>query len=135
MITILFSIRQWLRITLSLVYLGFIAILSLLPPDDFPEIPLFQGADKIVHACMYLGLTWLACWSMHAEIRHKWYYLIILFSIGWGIIMELFQLMMQMGRSFDFFDITGNSVGTLIGIVIYLLMARQMRNPDLKKQK
>jgi VanZ family protein len=133
MISLLFSIRQWLRITLSLVYLGCIAFLSLLPPDEFPEIPLFPGADKIVHACMYLGLTWLACWSMHAEIRRKWYYLIILFSVGWGVIMEIFQLWMHLGRSFDFWDIFGNSIGTFIGAVIYLLMARQKGQIDSRK--
>lgn len=133
MISIFFSIKQWLRISLSLIYLSCIAFLSLLPPDDFPEIPLFPGADKIVHTCMYLGLTWLACWSMHAEIKRVWYYLIILFSIGWGAIMELFQLLMHMGRSFDFYDIIGNSIGTLIGVLIYILMAQQKRNIDFRK--
>lgn len=133
MFPILFSIKQWLRITLSLVYLSIIAFLSLLPPNDFPEIPLFPGADKIVHTCMYLGLAWLACWSMHAEIRHVWYYLIIIFSIGWGAIMEFFQLLMHVGRSFDFNDIIGNSIGTLIGILIYILMAQHNRIINLKK--
>ena len=133
MITILFSIHQWLRITLSLIYLGGIAFLSLLPPNDLPDIPLFHGADKIIHACMYLGLSWLACWSMHAEIKHKWYYLIILFSIGWGVMMEIFQFLMHLGRSFEFNDMIGNSIGTLIGVLIYILMAQQIRKIDAKK--
>ena len=135
MISLLFSIPQWLRITLSLVYLGIIAFLSLLPPQDFPDIPLFPGADKIVHTCMYLGLTWLACWSMHAEIKHIWYYLIMLFSISWGAVMELFQFMMHMGRSFDLYDIAGNSVGTLIGVMVYILMSRLKSNIDLRRAR
>jgi VanZ family protein len=133
MISILFSIPQWLRFTLSLVYLGIIAFLSLLPPNDFPDIPLFPGADKIIHTCMYLGLTWLACWSMHAETNRFWYFLIILFAIGWGIVMEIFQFLMHMGRSFEFYDIIGNSIGTLIGVLIYILMAKQKRNIDFRK--
>ncbi len=133
MISLLFSIRQWLRITLSLIYLGGIAFLSLMPPDGLPDIPLFPGADKIVHTFLYLGLTWLACWSMHAEIRHIWYYLIILFSIGWGISMELFQLLMHMGRSFEYYDIAVNSIGTLMGALIYLLMAQQNRKCEGEK--
>ncbi len=133
MISLIFSIPQWLRITLSLVYMSIIAFLSLLPPDDFPDIPLFPGADKIVHTCLYLGLTWLACWSMHAENKRIWYYLIVLFSIGWGAIMELFQLMLHMGRSFDVFDIIGNAIGTLIGALIYVLMAQYKKLIDLKK--
>lgn len=127
MISFLFSIPQWLRITLSAVYLSIIVFLSLLPPNDFPEIPLFPGADKIVHTCLYLGLTWLACWSMHAEIRNVWYYRIVLFSIGWGLTMEIFQYVMNLGRSFDSFDIVVNSIGTLIGALIYLIMAKQLK--------
>lgn len=130
MITILFSIKQWLRITLSLIYLTIVAFLSLLPPNDLPDIPLFPGADKIVHTCMYLGLAWLACWSMHAEVKWKWYYIIILFSISWGIMMEIFQFLMHLGRSFEFYDIVSNSIGTLIGVLIYILMAQQKEKID-----
>jgi VanZ family protein len=135
MISILFSIPQWLRITLSLVYLGIIAFLSLLPPNDFVDIPLFPGADKMIHTCLYLGLSWLACWSFHAEINRIWYFLIILFAISWGTVMEIFQFLMHLGRSFEFYDIIGNSIGTLIGVLIYILMAQQKRNNDLRKTK
>lgn len=131
MISLLYSIPQWLRITLSLVYLTIVAFLSLLPPKDFPDIPLFPGADKVVHTCMYLGLTWLACWSMHAEVKRVWYYLIILFSISWGVVMEIFQYIMHIGRSFDLYDIAGNSLGTLIGVLIYILMAHFKKRIDI----
>ncbi len=135
MISLLFSIPQWLRVTLSLVYLSVIAFLSLLPPDDFPELPLFPGADKIIHTCLYLGLAWLVCWSMHAEFKRIWYFLIVLFTVSWGFIMELSQLMMHMGRSFDLFDIIGNSIGALIGVLIYSIMAQLKRNIDFRKQQ
>ena len=80
---------------------------------------------------MYLGLTWLACWSMHAEVKRVWYYLIILFSISWGVVMEIFQYIMHMGRSFDPYDIAGNSIGTLIGVLIYILMAQLKKRTDI----
>ena len=133
MITLLFSIKQWLRISLSLIYLTIIAFLSLLPPNDFPELPLFPGADKVVHTCLYLGLAWLACWSMHAEHKKIWYFLIILLSISWGAIMELFQFLMHLGRSFDLYDILGNSIGTLIGVLIYTIMAQMKISIDARR--
>lgn len=133
MISLLFSIPQWLRITISLAYLSFIAFLSLMPPDGLPDIPLFRGADKLIHTCLYFGLTLLACWSMHAEIKHGWYYVIAIFSISWGVFMEVFQSMMHMGRSFDPYDILGNSVGTVIGVLIYVMLAQQKRIIDFKK--
>ena len=133
MISLLFSIKQWLRISLSLIYLSIIAFLSLLPPNDFPELPLFPGADKVVHTCLYLGLAWLACWSMHAEHKKIWYFLIILLSISWGAIMELFQFLMHLGRSFDLYDILGNSIGTLIGVLIYTIMAQVKISIDARR--
>ncbi|NEW81719.1 MAG: hypothetical protein GZ094_05075 [Mariniphaga sp.] len=130
LISLLLSVPQWLRITMSLLYLAFIAFLSLAPPDGLPDIPLFRGADKIIHTCMYLGLTGLACWSMHAEYKPIWYYLISLFSISWGVSMEFFQYLMHMGRSFDYYDMIGNAIGTLFGVLIYILMAKQKKNLD-----
>ncbi|MEI6679762.1 MAG: VanZ family protein [Mariniphaga sp.] len=133
MLKLIFSIPQWLRVSLSGIYLIIIALLSLLPSDDFPEIPLFPGADKIVHTCMYLGLTWLVCWLMHSEKNHKWYYAIMLFSVGWGIMMEVFQLIMHLGRSLDPFDMVANSVGALIGALIYLAMVRMKQKIESRK--
>ncbi len=120
MISILFSIPQWLRVLLSVIYLCIIALLSLLPSYDLPQIPLFTGADKIIHTLMYTGLTWLVCWMIYAEKNHSWYYLTVLLSITWGIFMEWCQLRMHFGRSFEYFDILGNTIGTLLGLFIYI---------------
>ena len=124
MISILFSIRLWLRMTLTVIYLSIVADLSLLPSDELPELPLFPGADKIIHSCMYLGLTWLACWSLQAESKSNRYFYIFLFSVSWGAIMELLQLFMLMGRSFELFDILSNLVGTFAGLLLYIFMAK-----------
>ena len=134
MLKLIFSIPQWLRVVLSFIYLGIIVSLSLLPSDDFPELPLFPGADKIVHACMYLGLTILVSWLIHPEKNHNWYYVIILFSVSWGALMEVFQMMMHMGRSFDPFDIAANSVGALIGTLIYLLLSHLGQSIEPERQ-
>ena len=82
---------------------------------------------------MYLGLTVLACWSMHAEIKHKWYYAVIFFAIGWGTMMEIFQFLMHMGRSFELYDILANSIGALIGVTIYMWFAQMNKNIYLRK--
>jgi len=135
MISILFSIRQWLRITLSLIYMILVAFLSLLPTNDFPQLPLFPGADKIVHICMYLGLAVLACWSMHAEIKRQWYFAVVFFAIGWGTMMEIFQFLMHMGRSFEFYDILANSIGALIGVSIYMILVQLNKQIIQKSRK
>jgi VanZ family protein len=134
MITLLFSIKQWIRITISFIYLGCLAILSLLPPNDFPELPQFQSADKIIHGFMYLVLAAIGSWSMHAEERHIGYYIVVLFSISWGIMMEIFQFTMHLGRSFEWADIISNSIGTFSGIAIYILLVRIKRDRELMKK-
>lgn len=82
---------------------------------------------------MYLGLSVLACWSMHAEVKQKWYFIVMLFAISWGILMEIFQFSMHLGRSFDVFDILANSVGVITGISIYILLSRLKKTIDNKK--
>lgn len=84
---------------------------------------------------MYLGLAVVACWSLHAEIRKKWYYAVIFFAIGWGVIMEIFQFLMHMGRSFELYDILANSIGTLIGIAIYMTLAQLNKHLIQKSMK
>ena len=125
MISILFSIPGWFRVLLSIIYLSIIVLLSLLPANNFPQIQLFVGADKVIHVLMYTGLSWMVCWTKQPEIKPVFYYLIALFSISWGVIMELFQLSMRLGRSFDYFDILGNTIGIILGLFIYISMRHQ----------
>jgi len=122
MISFIFSIRQKLRVAISLIYLGIIVIVSLMPSEDVPQIIWFEGIDKLVHSFMYLGFTWLLCWSLHSEKKPFIIYFVIIGTIGWGILMELFQLIMQVGRAFEWLDVLANSVGVITGVLIYNLM-------------
>ena len=79
---------------------------------------------------MYFGLAILASWSLHAETKPKWYYLVIIFAISWGVTMEIFQFLMHLGRSFEWYDILANSIGALLGVSIYMLLARINRDID-----
>jgi len=122
LISFIFSINRKTRIALTLFYLGILITLSLMPSDDVPDVSLFEGFDKFVHVCLYLGFAWLLCWSLNVENRPAVYHLILLLSFTWGIVMEIFQYMMHFGRGFEWFDIISNTSGALIGIIIYRLM-------------
>ena len=123
MIKFLFSFPQWLRMILSLLYLGIIAGLSLMPSDDVPDMRLFAGFDKLVHACMYFGLTVLACWTFHAEEKRIRIIYIVLFSVTWGLLMEFSQLEMMMGRAFEWMDELSNTIGAILGASVYAWIA------------
>jgi glycopeptide antibiotics resistance protein len=99
-----------------------------MPSEDVPDIALFEGFDKFVHVCLYLGFAWLLCWSLRVERKPFLYYLILLLSFMWGLLMEIFQFLMHFGRAFEWFDILSNTSGALIGILIYRLMIRTKRD-------
>lgn len=125
MISYLLSIRQSVRIFLVVVYVGFIVALSLLPPQDLPQVPMFRGEDKVIHFMMYFGFSVLFCWTLKVELNYSKLFYVILVTVGWGILMEYMQLDMHMGRSFSWYDELANSIGVVFGILIYILTSRK----------
>jgi len=125
MISYILSIRQSVRVFLVVIYIGFIATLSLLPPQDLPHIPMFRGADKLIHCGMYFIFSVLSCWTLKTELKYSRLFFIIIGTIGWGILMEYLQLDMHRGRSFSWYDELANSIGVIFGILIYTLVSRK----------
>lgn len=126
MISFIFSFKLWLRKTLAALYLAFIAVLSLMPAYDLPQIAEFKGLDKIVHICMYLGLSFLACWSLDLDRkRMSPIYLLLTMIFMYGVLMEILQRTMHNGRSFDFKDMIANLTGAIIGLMLYRYFDRK----------
>ncbi len=120
MISFIFSFKLWLRRTLSLMYLGLIAVLSLMPSYDLPDIAVLKGVDKIAHFCMYFGLSCLACWSLDISRKRMGpLYLLLAGVFMWGVLMEILQRTMHNGRTFDFKDMLANLTGAFIGLMVY----------------
>lgn len=126
MISFIFSFKPWLRKTIGTIYLAIVAVLSLMPSYDIPDITLFPGADKLVHICMYLGLSFLACWSFEIKRdRMQPIYLLLAGVFMYGVLMEILQRTMHNGRDFDFKDMLANLTGAVIGIFIYRYFDRK----------
>ena len=126
MISCIFLIKPWLRKAIGAVYLIVIALLSLWPANSLPHVSLFSGADKLVHICMYLGLSFLACWIYgNARQRIRYMYILLTAVFMYGALMEVLQHTMRAGRSFDFMDMIANLIGAIIGTLIYTYLERQ----------
>lgn len=106
--------------TLSVVCFLAICWLTLAPhPLGDNDIPLFPGADKIVHGIMFGGFTLcmildsyrLAGWPM--KIRKIDYYAPVIASV-FGIITEFLQQSMDAGRSGDIWDFISDTLGSFI---------------------
>jgi len=92
---------------------------------------LFPGADKVVHACMFGGLFFAACFdrklwrtkkrTMRHELTHRpqKHYIILLIALncvalGGGI--ELLQGAMELGRGADWLDFLADAAGVAIAM-------------------
>ncbi len=121
MISFLLSIRQPFRVFFVFLYVGCIMALSLLPPQDFPRLPMIPHIDKLVHFSMYFIFSVLSCWALKTESNY-FRLLFIVFATGsWGIFMEYIQLVMRIGRTFSWFDVLFNCIGVLFGILFYVI--------------
>ena len=125
MIAFLLRTHQSIRFTIVILYVGCIAALSLLPMQAFPKLPVFEGFDKVVHIMMYFIFSLLFNWSIKTEQNYERLFLTIPVTIGWGVLMEIMQYEMHLGRSFDVYDILANSTGVGVGVLLYVIVTRK----------
>jgi len=102
-------------------YLSTITIVSLLPSNDLPDVKLFPSADKVVHLCLYAGLTFLFFWSWPGKFKGKKQFLPLLLVFCWGFMMEILQGLGHYGRQFDLLDQVANVSGFLPGWLTWKL--------------
>ena len=92
------------------------------------EPPLFEGADKLVHAVMFGALAWSMCrdWALWRGRRPN-AAVVLIFGclsalIGTGI--EYLQAWMDTGRTFEAADIVADSVGAIGTAVVLVFCMR-----------
>jgi VanZ family protein len=104
--------RLWLMIGWILVVLAFIA--SLVPRRDLPE---FGGvSDKLEHIVGYGVLTlWFA--GIYPKSRYP---MIGVALLAMGIVIELVQGAMNIGRQADLRDVYANTLGIVSGMTLAL---------------
>ena len=107
-------------VTLAILYL------TLWPdplPDDTPQ--LFPGADKVVHALMFGGLTLVLLIDrqrgMHwRPLGKRFVWSVALASAVFGAVIECLQWAMGLGRGFEIADIIADTVGSLLFALLWL---------------
>lgn len=106
------------RYPLSIITVAIIIYLSFFRP---PQTPLneIKNIDKLVHLCMYGGLT-LVLWIEHL-LQHKYFikkHLIIggvICPIVMSGLIEIGQSTLTSNRSGDWFDLLANISGVILG--------------------
>lgn len=109
--------------TPSVFWLFLILFFSALPGKEIPESGL-EGFDKLIHATLYAILCFLLCIAFYKQLifsykRFKVSQYAALIAFSYGFLMELMQHFFCTNRSFEFMDLVANSVGCLVGVLLF----------------
>jgi VanZ family protein len=104
--------RQSLFFWLALGWSIAIFIACSVPQNGVPSL---SNSDKVQHAAVFLvfGVLWM--WSGR---KPGW---VIGVGSGFGMLIEIWQGVMPLGRSFDWYDGLADAVGVLLGVGLVLL--------------
>lgn len=106
------STFRWLAISWTIILFIGCAI----PGNEMPD--LSHGRDKWIHLVGFapFGLLW--CFSGR---RQSW---VLVAGLVFGLLIEIYQGVMPIGRSFDLLDALADTVGTALGIGLFMGIRR-----------
>ncbi|KAA6351468.1 hypothetical protein EZS27_000547 [termite gut metagenome] len=112
------------RYPVSITIIGVIVYLSFLKPPFFEFIDKIPFWDKMVHLCMYSGMSgilWLEFMRNHKNeklpLLHAWIGAIIC-PIAFGGVVEFLQGYFTTYRGGDWLDFVANTVGVVLGSLV-----------------
>lgn len=110
--------------TIPILYFIAITILLLLPGKAFPQETFLSKIyfDKWVHISIFMMLVilWGRSYKTDMDAISTTSLLILLLSIGYGVVIEFIQEEYIPYRSFEVGDILADAVGAFIGWVIVI---------------
>lgn len=114
----------------SLLWALLIIALMGFPGDYFPEIHSFWdwlGPDKLVHLAVFGTLTFLVFFNLRSEYNNskhqiRFVLLILAINLAYGLLMEVLQATVFVGRDGNIYDIFANSVGVLLGWLVFRIV-------------
>lgn len=111
----------------SILILVAVLWLTLAPhPVGDMDVPLFEGADKVVHAAMFMVLTFAVLFDLMRTRGWQQVSLpvisVVVFAAGLlGILTECLQNVMGTGRSMEILDMGADFIGAVFGGVIWII--------------
>ena len=121
------------RFLTSAVVTAGVLYLTLAPrPFGSVRIPLFEGADKVVHYMMFFAMAY----AYHFDFRRGKKPVDEARLMGWifvslsafGGLIELAQWKMRMGRSGDWYDLLADIPGAVYGIILAWLISAKNKH-------
>lgn len=124
----------------SIIWAAVIFIVCTLPSDGVPRFKLFriEHFDKFVHFSLYLVLGVLLFFESrnlkeNENLKLKTIIAVGSISIGYGIVIELIQLLFATTRSAELLDVLANTLGVFISVIAYFVVNRLLYLFNFKK--
>jgi len=115
----------------AIICSGIITYFCLTDSSNIPAIN-FPSIDKIVHFCFHFGFTisWILFFKKELKGKgaddYKAYLISFIFSVFFGITIEILQSALTVTRASDVTDVLANSLGAVVAVFSAIAFKRQI---------
>ncbi len=115
----------------AIICSGIIAYLCITDSGNLPVVN-FPSLDKIVHFCFHFGFTisWILFFKKELKGKeaddYKAYLISFIFSVFFGITIEILQSIFTVTRASDVSDVLANALGALFGVFTAIAFKKQI---------
>jgi VanZ family protein len=116
---------------LPLVWAAVVLVLTLTPAKEMPALPPWKliSFDTAAHAFVFVLLAALTIFSVRRQRAwpqlRRWGYLAVLLGcIAFGLLIEVLQMTMNLGRHGEWSDAISDSLGVLVGLLFAYITRR-----------
>lgn len=109
---------------LPLAWAALVLGLTLTPAEDMPELPPWEliSFDTAAHAFVFAVLAVLTVFSVRRQqawpwLRRRGYLAVFGASVAFGLLIELLQTVMHMGRHGEWSDALSDAIGVGVGLL------------------
>ena len=108
---------------IAICYTLVLLVFSLITINSLPKLGSNYD-DKIFHVLAYIFLVLLWHFTLHSLKIPKAIFIAVLFSISYGIIIEVIQGQLTTVRNFDLLDVLANCIGVAIASLFIMIRNR-----------
>jgi VanZ family protein len=125
------SVPKQLLLIWAIICSGIITYFCLTNSSNIPAIN-FPSIDKIVHFCFHFGFTvsWILFFKKELKGKeandYKAYLISFIFSVFFGITIEVLQGILTTTRTPDVTDVLANTIGATIAIFSAIAFRKQI---------
>lgn len=110
---------------LPLAWAALVLVLTLTPAEDMPVVPPWEllSFDTAAHAFVFVVQAALAVVSARRQTHWPWlrrhaYLALLVACVGFGLLIEVLQMTMNLGRHGEWSDAISDGLGAAIGLLL-----------------